>query len=140
VRRQSPGENVDWRRDGPVKAGGRSAGQMLTGRLIMVRSFLEPEGGGKRAFAIRGRDCGVCVSFGDEGKFGLATRPAKLYSTSSALLRLMGLIGAGFDQFGNKNSAVVSHLLLSRKFRTSVQSYPMTHSSLQPQKLIPKFE
>jgi hypothetical protein len=41
---------------------------------------------------MRGRDCGVCVFLGDEGKFGLATRPAKLYSTSSALLRLLGIL------------------------------------------------
>ena len=72
-----------WREFAPRR------GEMLTGRLITVRSFHEPEGGGI-AGAMRGRDYGVCVFLGDEGKFGLATRPAKLYSTSSALLRLLG--------------------------------------------------
>ena len=50
-----------------------------------------------------GRDYGVCVFLGDEGKFGLATRPAKLYSTSSALLRLWDVLEQVFGPRANLN-------------------------------------
>jgi hypothetical protein len=47
-------------------------------------------------------------SLGDEEKSGLATRPAKLYSTTPALLRLLREIEADGGKFSNCEIAGVA--------------------------------